>query len=61
MKRYGSLGRARSRHDVSRLLAHGTLENRRNEVTNRANEESVPATCHVACCIFTCVDARLLN
>lgn len=35
------------RHDLATLLAHGALENRKNEVTNRANEESVPATCTV--------------
>lgn len=58
MKRYGPLSRA-GRHDVSHSIAHGTLENRRNEVTNRANEESVSATCRVACCIFTCVWMRV--
>jgi hypothetical protein len=39
-----SLGRKRF-GDTYRSLAHGTLENRRNEVANRANEESMPATC----------------
>jgi len=49
--------------DAYRSLAHETLENRRNEVANRANEESVPATCvrvayspayaFIDCCVAT--------